>query len=108
MSGLKVEIQPGAKSEITVVALEGPLLIAHVPDFSRSAQQATTPVVVLDFSRSSYMDSAGLGAVLQLHKHLTGQQRRLVLVGLDQRIAALMKLTHADSVLEIHPDASSL
>lgn len=108
MSELKVEIQPGAKPEVTIVSLEGPLLIAHVPAFRQSAQKVTTPVVVLDFSRSSYMDSAGLGAVLQLHKHLAGQKRRLVLIGLDQRIAALMKLTHADTVVEIRPDASSL
>jgi anti-anti-sigma factor len=108
MNALKVEVSPGIRPDVTVVSLHGPLLIAHVPVFQRSAQQAGTAVVVLDFSESSYMDSAGLGAVLQLHKQMVAQKRRLVLVGLNQRIAALMTLTRADTLLEIKPDAAGV
>jgi anti-sigma B factor antagonist len=103
MSTLKLETRPGKRPDTTILKLDGPLLIAHVPQFQQAAQKAATPVTVLDFSNSSYMDSAGLGAVLQFYRQLTAQRRRLVLVGLNQRIAALLKLTHADTLLEILP-----
>jgi anti-sigma B factor antagonist len=103
MSVLTVDVHPGSLSEITVLALHGPLLIAHVPVFQQATQRATTTVTVIDFSGCSYMDSAGLGALLQFYRQVMTQQRRLVVVGLNQRVDALLKLTRADSLLEIKP-----
>jgi anti-sigma B factor antagonist len=91
-----------------MLVLHGPLLIANVPAFQQAAQKALSPNVCVDFADSSYMDSAGLGALLQLYRQLTTQQRHLVLVGLNQRIAALLKLTHADTLLDIRPTRDDL
>ena len=105
MSLLHIESSPGARPETTILRLDGPLLIKHVPLFQQAAQRAQTPLTIVDLTNSSYMDSAGLGAVLQLYSQVIAQQRRLVLVGLNQRVAALLKLTRADTLLEICPNA---
>lgn len=105
MSVLQIETLPGARPETTVLRLNGPLLIAQVPVFQKATQTAQTQLIILDLSQSSYMDSAGLGAVLQLYKQMMAQRRRLVLVGLNPRVAALLKLTRADTLLEIQPSA---
>lgn len=97
------EVSAGPSADTTTLKLHGPLLIAHVPAFRAAAYAVHTPALLLDFAGSGYMDSAGLGAVLQLHKDRTAHGNRLILTGLDLRIAALLKLTHADTVLEIHP-----
>ncbi len=86
-----------------MLSVQGPLLIAHVGVFQQATQKAKSKVMVVDFSQSSYMDSAGLGALLQFYRQVTAQQRRLVVVGLNQRIAALLKLTRADTLLQVLP-----
>ncbi len=50
------------------------------------------------------MDSAGLGVLV--NSHVAHQQRgqRLILVGINDRIQELLKLTKVDSVLEVVPD----
>ena len=108
MSTLTVDVFAGPQPDITVLKVNGPLLIAHVPAFQQSTLKATTPVTVVDFAASSYMDSAGLGAVLQFYRQLSAQKRRLVLVGLNQRIAALLQLTRADTLLEIRATLADL
>jgi anti-sigma B factor antagonist len=107
MSALHIETIPGTRPEITILRLDGPLLIAHVPVFQQAAQKTQSALTILDFSLTSYMDSAGLGAVLQLYRQAIAQKRRLVLVGLNQRVAALLKLTRADTLLEIQPSAEA-
>jgi anti-sigma B factor antagonist len=105
MSVLHIETLQGARPETTILRLDGPLLIAHVPNFRKAAQTAQTPLVIVDFTQASYMDSTGLGAVLQLYRQIKAENRRLVLVGLNQRVAALLKLTRVDTLLEIQPSA---
>lgn len=110
MSTFHVESLPQGENpdQLSILQLHGPLLIAHVPAFQAATQRERAATVVLNFADSSYMDSAGLGAVLQLYRHMTAQQRRLVLVGLNARIAALLKLTRADTLLEVKADLASL
>ena len=76
----------------------------------RQATAAGDPVVVLDLSAVTFLDSSGLGAVVSVMKHL-GAGRRLELAGLTPAVEKVFRLTRMDSVFTIHaqvPDAEAL
>jgi anti-sigma B factor antagonist len=70
-------------AEPTVIAPEGELDIARVDEF-RAALSATiregAAAVVVDLSEVSFIDSSGLGALVELHSRLRRSRRRLAVV----------------------------
>jgi anti-sigma B factor antagonist len=58
--------------------------------------------VILDFSRVPYVDSAGVGAIVNAHVSCLNSGRRLVLVAVQDRIRTLMKVTRVDEVLKVY------
>jgi anti-sigma B factor antagonist len=60
-------------------------------------------MVILDFSQVPYVDSAGVGAIVNAHVSCLNSGRRLVLVAVQDRIRTLMKVTRVDEVLTTYP-----
>jgi len=58
--------------------------------------------VVLDLAGVEFVDSSGLGALIHLHKTLQ-PQGRLVLCGIDPKVAQLFKVTRLDRVFTLAP-----
>jgi anti-sigma B factor antagonist len=59
--------------------------------------------VALDLSQVGLLSSAGLGALITLHKACASQGGRLVVFGVQSQILDLLKLTHLDRLLTIVP-----
>jgi len=67
----------------TVIAPEGELDIARVGDLRatlREAAREDAAAVVVDLSQVSFIDSSGLGALVELHNRLRRSGRRLAVV----------------------------
>ncbi len=62
--------------------------------------QGNTKNVVLNFSNVSFMDSSGVGALVFLFKRLRESNCDLVLEGLQQQPAELIKLLRIDQIIE--------
>lgn len=58
-----------------------------------SAAGATDPVVVLDFTETSYIDSSGLGALKGLQDRLQARGGELLLEGMNKDLVLLLHLT---------------
>jgi len=70
-------------AEPTVIAPEGELDIARVGDFRAALWDATregAAAVLVDLSQVSFIDSSGLGALVELHNRLRRSGRRLAVV----------------------------
>jgi anti-sigma B factor antagonist len=70
-------------AEPTVIAPEGELDFARVGDFRAALSDAAregAAVVVVDLSQVSFIDSSGLGAIVELHSRLRRGGRRLAVV----------------------------
>lgn len=67
----------------------------------RELVAGTTPVVILDLSRVSFLDSSGLGAVVSVLK-LMGPDRKLQLSGLTPTVEKVFRLTRMDTIFTIH------
>lgn len=67
----------------------------------RELVAGTIPVVILDLSRVSFLDSSGLGAVVSVLK-LMGPDRKLQLSGLTPKVEKVFRLTRMDTIFTIH------
>ena len=101
---LTIDTTPGANDEQRILQLNGPITIATLFDFRdtvRSEKNAKT--VILDFSQVPYVDSAGVGAIVNAHVSCVNSGRRLLLVAVADRVRTLMKVTKVDQVLSFFP-----
>jgi anti-sigma B factor antagonist len=94
----------GAHEGERILQLNGPITIATLFGFRDAVRaEKTAKTVILDFSQVPYVDSAGVGALVNAHVSCLNSGRRLVLVAVQDRIRTLMKVTRVEEVLKIFP-----
>jgi len=96
-----VEVRAGAREEQKIVQLSGRLTLEGVFRFEQALKENTTPVTIVDMTSVESVDSAGLGAIVMAHVSHQKAGRRLALVGVSGRVAALLALTGLDPLLTI-------
>jgi anti-anti-sigma factor len=86
-----------------VVRLDGPLLLGNMFAFQAELRELLSPVTVFDLSNSEYMDSAGLGVLMNFYVSAEKNGRKMALAGVNERIGALLDLTHVRALLRTFP-----
>ena len=73
---------------ITVVAMDGELTGQTSPDVQRRILDAAKPgcKMILDFSKVTYMGTAGFRLLLVVHRTIVGSGGKVLLVGLSENI----------------------
>lgn len=87
-----------------MLRLSGKLEYEAVPDFERAADELTAgnpPLAVLDAAQLTFMNSAGMGAVMKLHRRLQGSGGELRVAGLAPDVLKLLQICCLDHVLRI-------
>jgi anti-anti-sigma factor len=97
---------PGQREGTMVLKLIGPLTLSTIFGFQNEFRSMTPQVLVLDFSESPYMDSAGLGLVMNYHVAAQDQGRKLLLAAVNERVVELFKMTRVHGVLTSFPSVS--
>jgi anti-sigma B factor antagonist len=59
------------------------------------------PRIILDLSRVSYVDSSGVGTIVELKRRATYSDCRIVLVGLQKRVRSLFEISRLDKFFDI-------
>jgi anti-anti-sigma factor len=69
--------------------------------FSLQSELATNrpPMMVFDLSGVSYMDSAGIGVLINYYVAAEKNARRMALAGVNERVDALLELTKVKGLL---------
>jgi len=99
---LTIVTTPGANEDQRILQLHGPVTIATLFDFRDTVRaEKAAKTVILDFSHVPYVDSAGVGAIVNAHVSCVSSGRRLLLVAVADRIRTLMKVTKVEQVLSI-------
>jgi anti-sigma B factor antagonist len=75
-------------------------------EFIAEHSNAVDDAVVVDLSRIDFLDSSGLGALVQLAKDFQARGRRFLVVG-NARVAQTVKLVRLESFLHLQPDLES-
>jgi anti-anti-sigma factor len=94
---------PGQKDGVIILKISGPLTLTNMFGFQTSFREMKPPVLIVDLSDSLYMDSAGLGVIMNQYVSAEANQRKFLLTGVSDRIQSLMELTHVSTVLKIYP-----
>jgi anti-anti-sigma factor len=93
----------GAKDGTTVVKLSGPLTLASIFGFQNEFRAMKPPVLIVDLSDCPYMDSAGLGLLMNQFVSAQGSHRHFLLSAVNERIESLFELTQVSAVLKRFP-----
>jgi anti-sigma B factor antagonist len=107
---LQIEIERPAPG-VAIVRLTGAITLGtslHAADAQlQKAIRDGAAKVVLDMSGVPYMDSAGLGALVQASGLAKQQGGDLRLCGVSERVAELIKMTRTESLLPMDADVEA-
>ncbi len=100
---LTYRLSNGAKDGVLVVTLDGPLLLSNLFDLQSELRGLKTPCLILDLSGVPYMDSAGLGVLMNGYVSAQNNHREFLLAGVNERVRALLEMTKVDKILRSYP-----
>lgn len=103
MTTMNVEKRVSGKSSVVVLDAPERFVVSNRFDLRErvlSALDCGVRAIVLDLSLTDYIDSAGLGTLVLLAKRAREMGARVVLSGLNDRLADLLRLTQLDQVFE--------
>ncbi len=98
-----------ASGDVTVVTVEGQLIVANRQDLKQVIQDALdggARKLLLDFGPTGYIDSSGLGALVSINKKVREQGGELRLAGLNEDLRSLFELTKLDTLFVIADSAT--
>jgi anti-sigma B factor antagonist len=92
------------KRGITVVSVDGQLIVGNRQELKQAVLDAIeggARKFVIDFTRTGYIDSSGLGVLVSLSKKIREQGGDLRLAGLNEDLQTLFELTKLDTLFAI-------
>jgi anti-anti-sigma factor len=99
---LQVVSSSGRRGGQKILTLKGPLNLEGLPRF-HAAREGFEPVLILDFTLTPYLDSAGLGALVATYVSAQRSGRRLGLVGVNERTRSLLEMTRLVQLFRFFP-----
>ena len=99
---LTIERKEGKSPTTRIFSLSGPLTLRNLFEF-QTELRSTQPegLTVIDLSGVPYMDSAGMGLVMNQYVHCQTRGTKLIVCGANSRVMDLFKVTKVDSILPI-------
>jgi anti-sigma B factor antagonist len=100
---LQLDKLPSSNGTHLVTRLDGKLSLESVSIFLQTMRAETTPYLILDMGGVSFLDSAGVGALVQLFVHRRNAGQNFALAGLTQQGNAVMQVSGLLKLLPIFP-----
>ena len=91
-------------SGVAVLQVEGQLIVGNRQELKELVQAALDQGerrLLIDFSRTGYIDSSGLGALVSISKKIREAGGELRLSGLNEDLRSLFELTKLDALFAI-------
>jgi anti-anti-sigma factor len=101
---LVIERKEGKAPGTLIFLLNGPVTLRNLFDLQGQLRSGDLPqVAILDLSGVPYMDSAGMGAIMNYYTHCQGKRVKLIVSGVNSRVMELFKMTRVDTVIALAP-----
>jgi len=104
-AGVELQMSARAGRGCTVVRVGGTLdmdTTAQLQDFVQDVVDAGARQIVLDFAEVTFMDSSGLGLLVDQKKRLELKGGRLCLAAVQEAVRNIMVLSAVDHVLDLY------
>jgi anti-anti-sigma factor len=99
---LTIDRKEGKNPGTRVFSLNGPLTLRNLFEFQAELRGTTPPpLTIIDITDVPYMDSAGMGLVMNHYVRCQTRGARLVVSGANNRVMDLFKVTKVDSILPL-------
>ncbi|HYB59901.1 MAG TPA: STAS domain-containing protein [Methylomirabilota bacterium] len=98
---LELEWRDGSAGQ-RILICKGPLTIATLFGLRDAATQAQGKWLILDMSQVPYVDSAGLGTLVQINVSCQRHGGRLALAGPTSKTTALLQMTNLSKVFQVY------
>ena len=98
--------QPGG---VVVVEVDGQLIVGNRQELKQKvldALEAGSRKFLIDFTKTGYIDSSGLGVLVSLSKKIRDEGGDLRLAGLNDDLKTLFELTKLDTLFAITDSAA--
>jgi len=99
---LEIEKTPESNDALTVYKASGKLALETVNQFLPELRAETAQRVILDMSGVSFVDSAGVGALVSLFVSRRNQGKQFGLAGLQPQAVAVVTVAGLQNLLPIH------
>jgi len=99
---LDLERLDGSDANRLILRLKGKLSLETVHNFIQTARPESAAHLVLDMREVSFLDSAGVGALVQLFVHRRNLGKTFALTGLSTQSNAVMQVAGLTKLLPIH------
>ena len=97
---LAIQQTAGKAPGSIILRLTGPVTLRNLFDLQSKLRAGEPPALtILDLTGVPYMDSAGMGAVINHYVRCQGKGKRLIAVGVSPRVLELLKMTRVDAVI---------
>jgi anti-sigma B factor antagonist len=97
---LIVERKEGMRPGTRILILNGPLTLRNMFDLQTDLRTQPCPELsILDLTGVPYMDSAGMGLIVNHFTQCQSAGKKMVAVGVCSRVLELFKITKVDSVV---------
>jgi anti-sigma B factor antagonist len=103
MSGdnLQIHTEEGSRGA-KIMHLHGSLTIRNVFTFQDAVRGDGSPKVILDFTGVTYIDSAGLGALVGYYVSSQKALRKLAFACMNTQVKALAEMTHVAQLFKTY------
>ena len=103
MRSLEIKTRPGAQPGQIIVELVGSLELQQVFDFQSRMREDESPVTILDMKSVIYLDSAGIGALVNANVSRQRRGRKLAIAGITDRARNVLEVTQTSQFFEFFP-----
>jgi anti-sigma B factor antagonist len=95
------ELLPGREPSTRILRLTGPLVLQSIFEFQQELAKDHPAVTIFDLSGVPYMDSAGMGVIINYYVSSTKRGNKVIAAGASPRILELFKMTHVDTIIPL-------
>lgn len=99
---LELEKAAAPDADRLILRLKGNLSLETVHNFIQTARPEKAAHLILNMSEVSFLDSAGVGALVQLFVHRRSLGKSFALSGLSKQSHAVMEVAGLTKLLPIH------
>jgi anti-sigma B factor antagonist len=96
---LTLESVAGQAPGCRILRLTGPLTLSGLFEFQNTLRTDPPPALILDLTGVPYMDSAGMGAIINYFVSSQRNGRKLVVAGVNWRVLELFRMTKVEGLL---------
>ncbi|SDC05143.1 STAS domain-containing protein [Geotoga petraea] len=84
-----------------ILKIKGEIDLNNSKKLKEEVKKMNNNNIVMDFKEVSYLDSAGIGALISIHKDLQNKSGSLTIINIDKKIKELFEMVGLSKLMNI-------